>query len=207
MALFLPLVLNFASAISWIMLVQYVDTVVQKTVDPSRYKRMKLIYRIACAAFITAVNYGMYFVATSTIKKPVGLAKFYELAPSTLVKAIKVLVVNTILFSGNWLCQMSQNFEPMISKLENRDLEFYKTILIAPWLEEMLFTVLGYWSFVTFNHNSTKKSSTSAYVIFNGLIFALAHLHMKWEQISLIWSEKKPESSRKSFNTKIRNTA
>lgn len=156
MTLILPLALNFASAISWIMLVHYIDKVIEKTVDPSRYRRMKLIYRICSAAFITAVNYALYFVATSTIKRPIGIAKYYELAPSTLVKVFKVAIVNTILFSGNWLCQLCQNFEPILSRVASRDLEFYKTILIAPWLEEMLFTVLGYWSFVVFNHTSVE---------------------------------------------------
>jgi len=78
--------------------------------------------------------------------------------------------------------------------------------VVAPWLEEMLFTVLGYWSFVTFNSNSFSKSSKSAYVILNSVIFSLAHLHMKWDEISFIWSRPRG-SGRNSLVEKFAKTA
>lgn len=107
MTLALPLILNFASALSWIMLVHYIDRIVEKTVDPSRQRRKKLIYRISSATFVTVVNHFVYLLATSTLNRSIGLGVFYGISFHTFVNVVKVIVVNTILFSGNWMCHFS----------------------------------------------------------------------------------------------------
>lgn len=196
MALIQSLFLNFCSAMSWIMLVHYIDRIVEKHTNEFRRARKKVVYRIVSAVVITIVNHGMYFLAMVTLRKPIGLGSYYRLDLGTFWKIVKVLLVNSVLFFGNWMVQHSQNYQPLKDTLSkpNRDLNLYKRILIAPFLEEMLFTVLSHWTFTIFQLNSNRSTSPTLYVIANSLVFSLAHLHMKWEDISIIWSYKSYKS-------------
>jgi Type II CAAX prenyl endopeptidase Rce1-like len=150
MSLFLSLFLNFSSALSWIMLVHYIDSFVDKNSNEQRRARRKVVYRIASAVIITIINHGMYFLATSTLEKTHKWSNYYELGFDIVFKIFKVLLVNSVLFFGNWLCESSKNFVNVKDTFQNRDLNFWKSIVIAPFLEEMLFTVLPHWSFGVF---------------------------------------------------------
>lgn len=188
MSLLLSLILNFCSALSWIMLVHYIDKIAEKHSNEARRARKKIVYRIVSAVVITIVNHLMYLLATATLKKPVSLQSYYAFGLVTFWKIFKVLLVNSILFFGNWMCLNSHNYESLKDRFMDMDLEFWKSIVIAPFLEEMLFTAITHWSFQAFQYQNGGSSSPVLYVLTNSLIFSLAHLHMKWDEISIIWS-------------------
>jgi hypothetical protein len=187
------------------MLVHYIDRLVDKHSNPVRRARKRIIYRIVSAVIITVVNHATFFLATSTLKKPMKWASYYTFDLVTVWKIFKVLLVNSTLYFGNWMCQNSSGFEKIKGQLQDFDLESIKTILIAPFLEEMLFTVLTHWSFLVFQHSGKGTDSSMLYVLTNSLIFSLAHLHMKWDEISIIWSGMKGHSEDGLINKLVRS--
>lgn len=182
MSMILFAILSFTSATSWIMVVHYIDKIAERIKHPIRKERRKNVYRIITAFSVTLCNHVLVLLSISRLPNKQNYKDFYFFNFSTFAKIFKVLLLNTVLFSGNWVCIVQNEGVLRFLKFNfSLNLQNAKKILVCPFLEEALFTVLAYHSYIVLNPNSDPGFN---FYILNSLIFSLSHLHMKWNSIT-----------------------
>lgn len=185
MSIILFSILSFTSATSWIMVVHYIDKISEKIKNPIRRQRKKDIYRIISAFSVTIFNHVLVLLAVSRLPQNRKNYIFYYKnggLSEILTKIPKIFFLNFVLFIGNFICIFqNEGFYWFLKGNFEFNLKNLKKNFVCPFLEESLFTVLAYHSFSILSpkiENFDKK-----FFLINSSIFALSHLHMKWNDI------------------------
>lgn len=174
-------VLSFMSATSWIMVVHYIDKISDRIKNPVRRNRKKTVYRIITAFSVTFSNHILVLLAISRLPQKEGYLGYYKFETETLVKIFKVVLLNSVLFVGNWICvTQNEGMKLFFGYNLEVNLENFKKFVVCPFLEEALFTTLAYHSYVVLNPESNPGFN---FYILNSVIFSFSHLHMKWNLI------------------------
>ena len=107
--------------------------------------------------------------------------KYYAIwDKKVLIDILRSNIINFILYGYN-ICIIFKNKirrKKFYKKFNFKDISALKTNFIAPFIEEVIFTVLLYPLFV-----SSEVKNPKAFYLSSALLFSVTHIHMKWEEL------------------------
>lgn len=149
-----------------------------------------IIKRIIGVLVLIAALLGILRIVFGDNKAASMYFEYLKFDFTVLKHTIIVLGINSVLFIGN--LYYYYNYSSLIGKLqaeyEESKLKWFKTYLIAPILEESVYCGMLFASYSQLGLVGNLNFSLSS-----SICFGLSHIHMKWEEIKVIF--KIPEMS------------
>jgi len=105
---------------------------------------------------------------------------FYVPTPAAFSASILAILLNCVLYNGNLYYYMRSG--EWQSLLRTEPVQNLKTLLVAPFIEEGVFTVFTY---MCFGRLSTY--GLAYFVLITSIFFGLSHIHMKWNEVKAIY--------------------